>query len=133
MIVRICKRDMQYQFMVARRHARRGDEICGLLVQYGGILRMVSVRNSSRGFASFEMAPHWQQIALSKSPYVDGKILGAYHSHPYSKPNPSRGDIAGSRNGALMLIIACHHRKFALWQVRRHRFAQIDICPSNAS
>jgi proteasome lid subunit RPN8/RPN11 len=105
----------------ARRVASRHREICGLLVSTDNYrLRLLPVRNTSKRLGSFEITPSWWRIARRSGGFHDRDVVGTYHSHPASPPEPGESDIAGTWEGALMLILNCNHWHYEarLWRVR---------------
>ncbi len=94
-------------------------EVCGLLVREGNRLSLVPVVNSARRLGSFTVTPRRYADALAAKQLHDRDVIGMYHSHPASPPEPGSGDIAGAYEGSHMLIYACLRRKTKLWRIRK--------------
>jgi len=78
-------------------HAREAApaECCGLLLGIdGGVVDVVSTRNIAQNPARFEIDPadHIAGRRNARSRGLD--VVGFYHSHPHSAPEPSPRDLA---------------------------------------
>ncbi len=102
----------------AMRAGKRHREVCGLLVRSGNRLQLIPVKNASRDLGSFLITPRNWVDALAAKHLHSNQVLGTYHSHPASPPEPGESDIAGSSERSLMLIYACTTRKAKLWLIR---------------
>ena len=99
---------------LARKNQR---ETCGLLIHSGYAIELVSVRNTARRPGHFVFDAR-QVRALQRAARLLGhEVLGTYHSHPVSPARPGRGDIEGTLNDSLMLIIDCIEREARLWHI----------------
>jgi hypothetical protein len=83
---------------LARKNQR---ETCGLLIDSGYAL-------NSFLFATPPGDPATSCLTRARS---------ARHSHPVSPARPGRGDIEGTLNDSLMLIIDCIEREARLWYI----------------
>jgi len=125
--VRVEVTELQAEIKRAERAAKRGKEICGFLINEGDFLRLLPVTNSTNRPGGFEIVPSWSRISLRAKAVAAGKIVGAYHSHPASPAEPGSEDIAGTWDGAFMLIIACWGERVRLWQVRDNKAFPIGL------
>lgn len=116
--LRVEVNELHAEVKQALRAAKRGREVCGLLVRENGFLRLLPVKNTTKRLGSFEIVPNWSRISLQANRVAAGRVVGTYHSHPASPAEPRPGDIAGTWNRAFMLIIACWGERVRLWQVR---------------
>ena len=105
-----------------------GDEICGEVVLHEGHLTLVPVKNSTSELGSFETWYSWRVIALRKEALHGAPLVGSYHSHPWAPAVPGEGDIAGSRNNTLMLILDCWDKKVGLWRIRGGKAYRAVLC-----
>lgn len=88
--------------IVAHARAERPRECCGLLIGTGGlIVEAVATANvADDPSRRFEIAPveHIRQIRRCRTLTAESgetyDVVGAYHSHPRSAPEPSPTDVA---------------------------------------
>ena len=125
--LRVEASSLQTEIRKAQRAAKRGREVCGLLIHAGGFLRLVPVRNATNGLGGFEIVPSWCRISLRAKGVSAGKIVGTYHSHPASSAEPGPGDIAGTWDGAFMLILATWGERERLWQICGGRASPVGL------
>ena len=93
------------------RHAREAapDECCGLLVGIGDeIVEAVRARNSAGDPATrFLIHPQDHFAAIRAARRRGLEVVGFYHSHPASPPEPSERDVAEfSSPGYLYAIVS---------------------------
>ena len=96
-------------------HARRvsPDECCGLLVGNGTeILEAIATANVAtepRRRYEIEPAAHMAQIRRCRERAANGEpaiaVVGAYHSHPPGRPEPSPTDVEQAFADFLFLIV----------------------------
>jgi proteasome lid subunit RPN8/RPN11 len=88
----------------ARREAPR--ECCGLLVGTASrIEESVPTRNIDPGVTRFQVDPQ-EHIALNRRLRGTGReVIGAYHSHPHGKAEPSPSDIAETHYPEFVYVI----------------------------
>lgn len=126
-LFRVEQSGLQVAVRQARIASHRGKEICGLLINEGSHIRLLPVRNATDRLGGFEVKPSWCRASLRANAVSAGKIIGMYHSHPQSSAEPGPGDIAGTWNGAYMLIIADWGERARLWQVRDDKAFSIGL------
>jgi len=101
--------------VVARRNSR---EVCGLLVDSGYALELVPIRNAARRPGRFVFDARQVRSKQEAVRVLGHEIVGTYHSHPDSLAAPGPGDIAGTLDDCLMLIIPCAQRRPRLWHIK---------------
>ena len=114
----------------ARRAARRGREVCGLIVSTDNYhLDLLPVRNTSRQLGSFQITPEWWRIARRSGGFHERDVVGTYHSHPVWTAEPGESDIEGTWDNALMLILACNRwrNETRLWRVHGGEASPIPL------
>jgi len=90
------------------RHARREMpyECCGLLI--GGVNRIdeaVPVENRAADRARlYEIDPRDYFAAIKRCRGTARAVVGAYHSHPHSAPEPSETDLAAAFDEFIFVI-----------------------------
>jgi len=111
----------------ARADAPR--ECCGLLIgRPGEILRASPTRNARASATAFLVDPrdHFDALRLARA--AGFAIVGAYHSHPSSEPEPSPRDIDEAvYDDFLHLIVGLREGDAA--DVRAFRFAAGNFTP----
>lgn len=90
------------------QHARRAapDECCGLLIaRNGAIDEAIAVDNCAADpRRRYEISSRDHLDALKRCRGSDAIVIGAYHSHPKSAPNPSATDRAVAFSDFLYVI-----------------------------
>ena len=115
----------------ARRLAKNLGEVCGLLVDHGGLVTLVETRNKSTRPLSFWIHPaDWKAIERA-AVRLGSRVVGTFHSHMASDPAPGAGDIRGAVHGHAMVILDAATGDLRAWRIRkgrafrlRHRFLQ---------
>jgi proteasome lid subunit RPN8/RPN11 len=81
--------------IAAHAQSEHPRECCGLLVgTKQAILRAVPVENvASDPFRRYEIPPHAYFAEIRRCREQGGAVIGAYHSHPLSAPEPSPTDL----------------------------------------
>jgi proteasome lid subunit RPN8/RPN11 len=96
-----------------------GMEICGVIVSNGYCLDLVLTRNKSKHPGSF-LLPSGQIRKIRRAARrLNHRIVGTFHSHPFSEVDPGESDIRGARAGDLMLILSCCDREAKLWRISK--------------
>jgi desampylase len=101
-------------------HARDAwpDECCGLLIGTTAAIEAVyRARNADESRTRYLVCPedHFAAIRLARAQGVD--VVGAYHSHPTGRPQPSAADRDEAHGGGFTYVIAGTRRlRRARWQ-----------------
>jgi proteasome lid subunit RPN8/RPN11 len=105
----------------ARRLAREHHEVCGLLVDHGGLVTLVETRNKSDRRGSFWIHPlDWRAIERAAA-LLGSRVVGTFHSHPASEPVPGTGDLRGAVHGHAMIIFDATMGDLCAWRIRKGR------------
>jgi proteasome lid subunit RPN8/RPN11 len=90
------------------RHARAAapEECCGLLIAREGCIdEAIAVENQAADpVRQYEVAPRDYLEAIRRFRGTDALVIGCYHSHPRSSPEPSPTDLAMAFCDFLYLI-----------------------------
>jgi len=113
----------------ARKLAKEFREVCGALVEHGGVVALVETRNRRRRAGSFWINPtDWKKIR-NAAKTLGSEVVGTFHSHVVADPVPGPGDIRGAYEGHAMIIIDAWTSELRAWRIRgerayrlRHRF-----------
>ena len=96
-------------------HAREADpqECCGVLLGVGDRITVaVRARNVETSPTRFSLDPRDHIAARKQARAAHQEVLGFYHSHPRSAPQPSSSDIAEwSYPEALSVIVGREHER----------------------
>ena len=92
--------------MLAHARTDAPNECCGLLLGRRLVVeRIVRAHNLRASPTRFLVDPE-DHFAAMRSARTDGiHVIGAYHSHPSSAPEPSASDIAEANSGADFLYV----------------------------
>jgi proteasome lid subunit RPN8/RPN11 len=84
-----------FDAIVAHAESEHPRECCGLLVgTEQAIVRAVPVENiASDPFRRYEIPPQAYFAEIRRCREQGGAVIGAYHSHPLSAPEPSPTDL----------------------------------------
>jgi proteasome lid subunit RPN8/RPN11 len=95
-----------------------GREICGLILDNGSLLELVTLKNESKAPGSFELS--WKKVKRAEraARRLGHRVVGTFHSHPVSRAVPGPSDL-NCAWGKLMLIIACWDVETKLWRLRK--------------
>ena len=105
----------------ARRLAKEHREVCGLLVDHGGLVTLVETRNKSERRGGFWIHPvDWRAIERAAA-LLGSRIVGTFHSHPASAPVPGTGDLRGAVHGHAMIIFDATMGDLRTWRIRNGR------------
>lgn len=97
-------------------------EACGILVGrivpgYWFVEEVIPTSNVRRELDRFEVDPHQLLEIWIESERNNKDIVGFYHTHPSSKPIPSKWDIEGMRhNPVVWLIVSREDEGAFLWK-----------------
>jgi len=87
--------------MVAHARDEAPNECCGLLVGNRIMIESsVRARNREASPTRYLIDPEDHFAAIHAARAAGKRIVGAYHSHPASAPQPSESDIAEARWGS---------------------------------
>ncbi len=116
---RFLKKQVQKIIKKAKQTAKNnGTEICGLLVDNGYFLELLSVKNRSKKGGSFQFCQQEVQFIEKAVKKMNHKIIGTFHSHPYYIAKPSDSDIEDAFDDEVMLIIDVLDGKVGLWYIK---------------
>jgi proteasome lid subunit RPN8/RPN11 len=95
-----------------------GREICGLILDNGYFLELISIRNKVNrggGFAFYfqDVRAICKWAKLSKH-----TVVGTFHSHPLGVAQPGPADLHNAVEDSLMLIFDVTGRSGALWIIK---------------
>jgi proteasome lid subunit RPN8/RPN11 len=94
--------------IVAHATEAKPAECCGLLLgRAGEIIEAIRIRNLEADPTRYSLDPG-EHIKAQRDARARGlDVLGFYHSHPHSAPEPSPSDIAEATGiGSLYLIVS---------------------------
>ena len=113
-------------------HARRAapDECCGLLIASGGVIEAaLPVENrAAEPHRRYEIDPRDYLALVKQLRGSDDQVIGGYHSHPRSLPEPSPTDREMAF-GDFLYLIAGPVDGSAPFAVRAWRFASGNFHP----
>lgn len=104
-----------------------GKEICGLIVDNGYFLNLITLKNKIKkggGFSFYYNEVRFIQKAINK---MDLEIIGTFHSHPIGLPEPSKSDIYGALDDSFMLIIDVLGKNASLWYLKKYKKKKMQI------
>jgi proteasome lid subunit RPN8/RPN11 len=102
------------------------NECCGVIVFADGVAdRYVRGRNALA-------SPYRYELEVDPSVWFledDGYELAVFHSHPETKPEPSRTDreLSGLWAGRPFLIYSLAFGELRAWRISRDRVEEIDL------
>lgn len=112
--------------VLAHAAAAAPDEACGLMIGRGAVVhRVVPARNLATTAARYEIAPedHFAAVRAARADQLE--VIGAYHSHPASRAEPSPTDRAGAFAGFLFAIASPIPRPhLRVWELVDGNFAE---------
>jgi proteasome lid subunit RPN8/RPN11 len=92
--------------LVARARAAAPRECCGLLIgRADRVDRAFPARNARRGTTAYLIDPRDHFAAINAAREAGAEVIGYYHSHPRSAPNPSPTDRREAVPGAHYYVI----------------------------
>jgi len=95
--------------VVAHAREEAPNECCGLLIGNRVTIEgSVRARNREASPTRYLIDPQDHFAAIHAARAAGKRVIGAYHSHPVSSPQPSESDIAEARWGSdfLYLIVS---------------------------
>jgi proteasome lid subunit RPN8/RPN11 len=124
----IIKKDLTNIINKARKVVRNnGHEICGLLIHNGHFLEILETRNIYTAGGHFQFdANQINKIKIAVKE-LGHEIVGTFHSHPASIAKPSMGDIDGTVDDSLMLVIDCIGQEAQLWRIKGGKARRVKI------
>lgn len=116
------------------QHARAAApaECCGLLIARDGrIDELVEAENQAADpIRHYEISPRDYLDAIKRCRGTDAIVIGAYHSHPRSAPDPSPTDLASAFSDFLYVIAGPVGGPLAL-VIRAYRLKSGNFHPLN--
>ena len=93
--------------IAAHAFSEHPRECCGLLVGTDqAILKAVPVENvASDPFRRYEIAPEAYLAEIRRCREQGGAVVGAYHSHPLTPPEPSPTDLEMAFSDFIFVIV----------------------------
>jgi desampylase len=117
-------------------HARGAapDECCGLLIARDGrIDESVPTKNmAAEPSRRYEIDPRDYLAAIKRCRGTDDLVIGAYHSHPRSEPEPSPTDRAAAFGDFLYLIagpVSPESFEIRAYRLRGGNFQPVALVP----
>jgi proteasome lid subunit RPN8/RPN11 len=110
----------------AHAAAEAPNECCGVIAFADGVAeRYVPGRNALE-------SPYRYELEIDPSVWFledDGLELAVFHSHPATKPEPSRTDreLAGLWSGRPFLIYSLAFDELRAWRISRDEVEEIDL------
>jgi [CysO sulfur-carrier protein]-S-L-cysteine hydrolase len=110
----------------AHATAEAPNECCGVLVFAGGVAdRYMRGRNALA-------SPYRYELEIDPAVWFledEGFELAVFHSHPATKPEPSRTDreLSGLWAGRPFLIYSLAHDELRAWRVSRDLVEEIEL------
>jgi len=100
-------RQSAFDDLVAHAREEAPHECCGVLIGRGPCVeRVARARNRARSPARFLVDPRDQIAALKRARAAGEVIVGYYHSHPTSLPEPSETDRREVPPGEYHVIVS---------------------------
>jgi proteasome lid subunit RPN8/RPN11 len=118
---RFRRSDIRRLISEAVNSAKDCRAICGLLIDNGYFLQIRRTRNVTRRRCSFLLDGRQIRSLERAARSLDLEIVGTFHSHIFSPPEPGESDIRGAVNDSLMLVIDSMEREVTLWRIRNKR------------
>lgn len=114
-------------------HARQAapNECCGLLLGAGGVvIDAIPTRNTAADPArryAIDPGEHFAAIRMARS--RGAEVIGAYHSHPASPPEPSETDRREGFEHFLFLIVglAGTAAEIRAWRLKGGNFVPVPL------
>jgi len=121
---RILEGDLDDAVKRAVLAAARGREICGLLIDNGYFLELISMRNKSR--IPDKCAFYFGEVRTIEKACrkVGHRIIGTFHSFPGSSADIGEQRVENGVDGTLLLVISSTEKKATLWQTEGRQAKQ---------
>lgn len=87
----------------AGEFASTGKECCGLVIITHGKQRYMRCTNTSSTLDNFRISAQEQGLIRGM-----GELIGVVHSHPFSSPEPTEGDLSGCEETKVPWLIVNH-------------------------
>lgn len=118
--------------MLAHAREEAPRECCGLLLGTAGAVAEVwPARNELPGISSYRIDPRDHFAAIRRARSAGLSILGAYHSHPRSAPEPSARDLEDAWPELVYVIVsleeASRSRPVRAWRLMTGNFAEVAL------
>jgi proteasome lid subunit RPN8/RPN11 len=118
-------------------HAREEapNECCGLLIGNRIMIEgSVRARNREASATRFLIDPEDHFAAIHTARASGKRVVGAYHSHPSSEPQPSESDIAEATGGSdfLYLIVSLKTPELEVFAYRLKHGSVVPVVFSHA-
>jgi proteasome lid subunit RPN8/RPN11 len=116
--------------MVAHAREDAPNECCGLLIgNRVAIEGSVRARNREASPTRYLIDPADHFAAIHSARAAGKRVVGAYHSHPASPPQPSESDIAEARWGSdfVYVIVSLKSREAEVFAYRLKHGAVVPI------
>ncbi len=104
---------------------KESKEVCGFLVHNGHFIELVETRNESTKKGHFKISKRQYHRIKTAIKTLRYDFIGSFHSHPVSEAKPGPGDIKGSENNSLMLIIDCIGNEAKLWRIKDKKAREV--------
>ncbi len=104
---------------------KESKELCGFLVHNGHFIELIETRNESTEKGHFKINKTQYHRIKKAIKTVHHDLIGSFHSHPVSEAKPGPGDIKGSENNSLMLIIDCIGNEAKLWRIKDKKAREV--------
>ena len=105
----------------ARRLSKSLREVCGLLVDHGGLVTLIETRNKSKRPCSFSIHSGDRKSIGQAAARLGSRVVGTFHSHLASDPIPGKGDLNGAVDGQVMVIVDATTGELRTWRIRKGR------------
>jgi len=128
--VRISKGTIADMLAHAREEAPR--ECCGLLVGRGDTVdRIVRAKNLDECSTRYLIDPRDHFSAIHAARLEGREVIGAYHSHPSSAPEPSQADIEEANSGPdfLYVIVSLVGEEVRAYRAEAGTFIPVALIP----
>jgi proteasome lid subunit RPN8/RPN11 len=125
---RIFRRQVRAFLKLAVKSSKtEGREICGLLLSNGYCLELVLTQNKTKRPGGFSFYSREVLKIERAAPFLNYRIVGTFHSHPWSSAVPGKSDIEYAEDDSLMLIISCWDKEANLWRIYNRKAHQVKL------
>jgi len=117
----IPRRELRRLYQRAHRAQRKNQsEVAGaLMLNDGHVLTLEFMRNRSDRPGHFELSRESLTELRREARREGRRVVGLFHSHPITEPEPGKNDLRDASVNSLMLIYDVCGRSAKLWRVRR--------------
>jgi len=120
---------MQSKAVLEAGHDR---EICGLILDNGYFLDFVLLRNRDKNIGKFSFYAREVKKIKQASKLLDIKIIGTFHSHPWSSADPSKSDIKNALEDSLLMIFSVPDKTAKLWYIKDNEATLVSYSKINS-